>query len=153
MGWLRIIARFLAALAGRREWLRIRRRFNVDNGLYVLLMPESDIELNRQALRHIDDLLAARCGGGVVVVTGDAWVLERAPGFSRNILAVVEADAGVMERMMIYYEFYKFSERLLIISLDRPYGNRVRLALGRRGITVEDVVCLGLLGIREWSGA
>ena len=64
-----IAGRFKAAMAGRSMWLKLKREYDIDNGVYVLLMPEDDRELNEQALLHIDDLVAYRKAWGVVILT------------------------------------------------------------------------------------
>lgn len=144
--------RFRSAMAGRRIWLKIKRKYDIDNGVYALLMPEDDRELNEQALRHIDDLVRHRRASGVLVLTDDEWVKEHAKSYSDSIVDVVACPAATADRLLSFYEFYRFSERLLIVSLSRPYGNKAWLSIGKNGVTVEDVVCLGIFCIRSWTG-
>lgn len=144
--------RFRSALAGRRIWLKLKRKYNVDRGLYVLLMPEEDPELNEQALRHIDDLVKHRNACGVIILTDNAWVKNNAGTYSDNIIDIIPCPPEMTDRMLSFCEFYRFSERLMVVSLTRPYGNKAWRAIGLQGITVEDIVCLGIFYIRSWSG-
>ncbi|MDR1192653.1 MAG: hypothetical protein LBK98_00550 [Peptococcaceae bacterium] len=150
---IKLIAQRLgAALAGRSLWLRLKREYQVDDGVYVLLMPEDDRELNEQALRHIDDLVASRRARGVLILTDKPWVRENAAARSDRILAVKTLSAAAIDRLLSFFELYAFTERLLIVSLTRPYGNRLHRAMGMPGLTKEDVVCRCVFLLRNWSG-
>ncbi len=144
--------RFRSALTGRRIWLKIKKKYDVDRGLYVLLMPEDDPELNEQALRHIDDLVKHRKARGVIILTDNVRVKQRARIYSNNIIDIISCSPEMTDRLLTFYEFYRFSERLLVVSLTRPYGNKAWRSVGLQGITVEDIVCLGIFCIRSWSG-
>lgn len=143
--------RFCSMLDGRRVWIRIKKRYDVEHGVYVLLMPEDDQVLNEQALRHIEDLIGYRSARGVVILTKFAWIKEYAAAYTTHILGVVECTSKTIDNLLIFYEFYRFSERLLVVSLTKPYGNKAWKAIGIRGISKEDMVCLAILGIRNWS--
>lgn len=143
------LKRLLAILSGRRFWSRLQRRYRINEGLYVLAMPEGEGEVNEQALAHLDDLIAHRSARGVLVLTQWDRVAEKARGL-KGVVDVVHCSPEKMDSLFSYYELYMFSERLLIASFDKPYGNKLWKALGVNGISVEDLVCLGVLGIRTW---
>jgi hypothetical protein len=144
--------RLRSALAGRRVWLKIKKKYDVDNGVYVLLMPEKDKELNEQALRHIDDLVKHRSARGVIILTDNEWVKQYAAACSSNIIDIIACPPEMANKLLSFYELYRFSERLQVVSLDKPYGNRAWRAVGAQGVTVEDIVCLGIFYIRSWPG-
>ena len=149
-----MLKRLAAALTGRAFWLKLDRIYKInDGGLYVLLIPENDPELNRQALRHIDDLIAYRRAGGVLILTDQPWVLEHAPGCSEKLSAVRQVSEREIDNLLSFYEMYEFTERLLTVSLHRPYGRMVHKAVGIHGITKEDVVCICIYQIRDWKPA
>lgn len=140
-----------AALAGRRLWLRIKKKYDVDDGVYVILMPEDDQTLNEPALLHIDDLIAHRGARGVVLLTGSDWVLRHAGAYSSGIIDAVPCSEKQMDGLLKFCELYRFSERLLTVSLHRPYGNKAWRAVGVQGVTVEELVCIGMFCIRNWT--
>jgi hypothetical protein len=144
--------RLFAAWAGRRMWLRLQREYDVDDGVFVLLMPEDDRELNEQALRHIDDLTLYRRARGVVILTDKPWLRENAAAYSEKILAVRDLTAREIDDLLSFYELYAFSERLLVVSLTKPYGSKLRNTLGIQGVTKEDLVCLCIFLLRNWPG-
>jgi hypothetical protein len=146
-----IFKRLCAALSGRGMWLRLKKKYGIDDGLYVLLMPEADRELNDRALRHIDDLIAHRRADGVVILTSDAWVKENAKTYFGKISAVIDCSPKAADMLISFYEFYPFSERLLIVSLTKPYGSKAWRTVGVHGVTKEDMVCLGVFRMRGWT--
>lgn len=148
-----IAKRLGAALAGRGIWLRLKRAYDVDDGVYVLLMPEDDRELNEQALRHMDDLVAYRKARGVVILTDERWILDGAASYSDNVLAVERMGAKEMDDLLSFYELYAFTEQLSVVSLTKPHGRKLGNMLGVHGVTKEDLVCLGIFLIRNWTSA
>jgi len=142
-----------SAFAGRRLWLKIKKKYDVENGKYVLLMPEKDRELNEAALKHIDDLLRYRKGKGVLILAVDDWVLGNARTYSGNIIDVAKITDKQAEYYFNYCYYCYFSERFLIVSLAKPYGNSLFKAVGVNGVTKEDLICLGVFLMRNWESA
>ena len=147
-----MVQRMKKAYAGRSMWLKLKATYDIDRGVYVLLMPEDDDELNEQTLAHIDDLVAHRGARAVLILTNKQWIIQKAKICSDKILAAVEVSEALIDGLLSYYELYAFSERLLIVSLTRPYGRKLYQSLGIHGVTREDLVCLCILGIRDWTG-
>jgi hypothetical protein len=126
----------------------------MDQGVYVLLLPEDDAELNAAALGRIEDLVADRRAQGVVVVrdcsfeAGDAWAAADA---SASIVGVESWTASQIDALMAFHELCSITDRLLIVSLTRPFGNGLHRLLGRQGVTKEDLVSLGCLRLRSYG--
>jgi hypothetical protein len=149
-----------AAVHGRRLWARLERRYDLDRGLYVLLMPEDDAELNATALGHVEDLLGDRRAQGIVLV-GDAssrpTVAQIAEDRAQDpppLTGLVGTElwtAQQIDALIAFYELYSFTDRLLIVSLTKPFGNGLHRLVGRQGVTAEDLVCLGCLRLRSYG--
>jgi hypothetical protein len=148
-----ILSTMSKALRGRSMWLKLKRKYDIDNGLFVLLMPEDDKELNEQALRHIGDLLTYRRATGVVILSDQTWVIENAETYSDKILAVKRVSAKASDNLLSFFELYAFTERLLIVSLTKPYGSKLHNTVGIQGATKEDLVCLSIFLIRNWTSS
>jgi hypothetical protein len=112
-------------------------------------MPEDDAELNAAALGHVEDLIADRRARGVVLVHSGAAPAERPPG----IVGTESWTGRQIDALISYYELHNFSDRLLIVSLTRPFGNGLHHLLGRQGVDKEDLVCLGCLRLRSYGMA
>ena len=147
-----------AAYRGSRLWARLERKYNVGQGVYVLLLPEDDAELNAAALRRIEDLVADRRAQGVVLVSdcslpapiasefGDSGAdPERSPG----IVGTESWTASQIDALIAFYELCSITDRLLIVSLTKPFGNGLHRLLGRQGVTKDDLVSLGCLRLRS----
>jgi hypothetical protein len=149
-----------AAYRGSRLWAGLERKYKVDQGVYVLLMPEDDAELNAAALERVDDLVADRRARGVVLVSdcsspapigaelGDSGA---DPERSRNIVGTESWTASQIDALLAFYELCSITDRLLIVSLTKPFGNGLHRLLGREEVTKEDLVSLGCLRLRSYG--
>ena len=150
-----IIKTAVNAFLGRRYWLRVKRKYSVEEkGVYVILMPDADREFNESALRHIDDFLEYRKGNTAVILTTDEWVAGNSRSFSKRIQAVERVSQQVCRHIFSFYYYYYrfgFSERFILMSLQGGYGRRLALAENVNGVTKEDMACIGLYVIRNWS--
>jgi hypothetical protein len=147
-----IAKRLSAALAGRAWWMKLKHEYNVDDGVYVVLMPEDDNELNEQALTHIGDLVSNRNAKGVIVATNQTWVTENIGLSPVKPLALITMTDKETDGVISFFELYAFTDRLLTVSLTKPYGSKLVNAVGLQGITKEDLVCLSIYLIRDWTG-
>jgi hypothetical protein len=132
--------RISAALSGRSYWLKLKNKFDIDDGGYVVLMPDDDRELNKQTLVHIDGLIENHKAKGVAIVTSDNWVIENAGIYTDNKLSVITAAEHDIDNLLSFFELYAFTERLFIMSLTKPYGNKLHNVVGMQGVTKEDIV-------------
>jgi hypothetical protein len=146
-----IAKRLIAAWRGRALWIRLRKRYDIDNGAYVVAFIEDDQELNEVALAHIDDLIADRGARGVVLVTDQEWVAEHADEEADGVVAIVRLSSRDIELLLSFYELYQFTPRILFVSLTRPYGNRLGQMVEVNGLTLDDLVCLSMYRIRSWG--
>ena len=142
----------LNAFRGRMRWMKIKRKYSIDNsGIYVLMFPDSDRDFNTAALANIDEFLNYRKGNGVIILTTDEWVAQNAKEFSDRITAVEQITQQDFFYYHSYYYYYGFSEQFIMVSLDGEHGKRLALVENVRGITKEDMACMGLYIIRSWN--
>lgn len=135
---------------GRNEWRKLVNKFNIKNKqIYVLLFSEIDQELNKQAILHINDLITNRIADGVIILSVEGAIDTNISANSDRIFAIINYPAKKAEYLMKYYTLCKFSEKFIIVSLNRPEGNIAYKAIGINGINIEDMVCLGLYKLRN----
>jgi len=148
-----IIKAIVRAFRGRLRWIKIKREYGVEeNGVYAVLMPDSDRGLNESALRNIDRFLDYRKGNAVIILTSDDWTAGNARQFSERITTVdfiTERDCFYLI-CYFYFNDCSFSERFIVISLQDSNGKRLALAENVCKIKKDDMVCLGLFLIRDW---
>jgi hypothetical protein len=137
-----------AAYRGRRLWARVEREYNLDQGVYVVVMPEDDDELNAAALGRIEDLVGDRRAQGIVLVSDRSLSApERSPG----IVGIESWTASQIDALIAFHELCSSTDRLLIVSLTKPFGNGLHRLVGRQGVTKEDLVSLGCLRLRSYG--
>lgn len=139
------------SLKARRHWLKLKKQYDIDSGLYVLLMADDDRELNEIALRRIDDLVSYRNAKGVLILTTHDWILDNIKA-NENVVGTIKITPQIAYDYYHYYYYYAFSERFIIVSLTKPFGNDACKAVGVSGVTKEDLVCLSVFIIRNWPG-
>jgi hypothetical protein len=145
-----MLRQIYAAYRGSRLWARLEREYRVEQGVYVVLMPEDDDELNAAALGRIEDLVADRRAQGIVLVGGCSW---SAPEHSAGIVGTESWTASQIDALIAFHELCSITDRLLIVSLTKPFGNGLHRLLGRQGVTKEDLVSLGCLRLRSYGMA
>jgi hypothetical protein len=149
-----ILSVAIKALRGRRRWLKAKRKYGLaDRGIYLIMFPDSDRKFNEAALRHVDDFLDYRKGKAVVILTTDEWVAANAKNFSKRVKSVDLITSYDYGYYSYYYYYYGFSEQFIMMSLRGQHGKRLALSEGVCGIDKEDMACLGLYIIRNWTGA
>lgn len=81
----------------------------------------------------------------VIVVTKDPTVAKSAKMFCKNIVKVNLFTETQVNNIIDLYELYDFSSRhLIVVDLERPYGRKGTALVGKRGITVEDMISVGI---------
>ncbi len=143
-----------AAYRGSRLWAGLERRYKLDQGVYVLLMPEDDAELNAAALGRIDDLVADRRAQGVVVVRDRSSEVGVEWADADDLASIVGTESWTerqIDALIAFYELCSITDRLLIVSLTKPFGNGLHRLLGRQGVTKEDLVSLGCMRLRSYG--
>jgi hypothetical protein len=121
----------IKALRGRGLWMKLKNKYASDssNGIYFIMMPDSDREFNEVALRHVDDFLNYRKGSSAVILTTDKWVADNSCRFSERITAtelITERDYFYYNSYYYYYSNYIFPGQLIMMSLQSSYCKRYK---------------------------
>lgn len=148
---MRMIRRLIMALAGRRIWKRLKKAHSIGDKAILVLMPESDVEINKIALDNMDSLLAHRKVEKACIMAADERVKSSIAAIPGGACAAIDCRDGDIRYLMAYCELYKFTEYLVVVSFTRPFGNRTYKALGHPDLTIEDLVCICAFGIRNWQ--
>jgi hypothetical protein len=144
-----MLRQIYAAYQGGRLWARLARKYKIEQGVYVLLMPEDDAELNAAALDHVEVLVADRHARGVVLVHDGSLSV---PEHSAGIVGTERWTRRQIDALIAFYEADNgFTNRLLVVSLTKPFGNNLHRLLERQGITKTDLLCLGCLRLRSYG--
>ncbi len=106
------------AVNGKEYWEHIYKGTE-----YILLLPEMNENLNYICKCAFQELLKFNDSTGKILSVSDGTISE--------------TDA---EALISLYSLYCFTDRLIIGSLDRPYGRRINNLLMIEGMTLEKAV-------------
>lgn len=137
------------AWEGRKLWLDLAERYKLGDGDYVVLMPSDDRDCNYYSLLYLDEFLNRIRGKRAYILTWDDCVKRNAAHFSDRIGEVIDFPRRSAELLMRFYSLYSFTDKLIIASLDEPDGRSGRKLIGRKGLTVEEIVAIGIYGLRK----
>lgn len=129
-------------------WHRIVRRRTVSNTTAVVLLPA--VHYNKDsyyALLHLDEMLPTRGFDKAIILSVDPVAAKAAPLFSQNIQETLLISRKKAEHLMQYACLLTFDLRFIIASMDEPVGRKGETLVGKRGLTWEEVFCVGVYRI------
>lgn len=143
--------KLLAARRGRRFWLSLEEGGALREGDLAVLFPSHGPD-SVWAIKNLEDFILSSGAESLLVLftdpqTGALCRKELSgKGFGEGIryLHVAGQDA---EGIMAYYMLDEFTDRLIIASLSLPAGRHGLEAIGADGITGEEAVRIGILGL------
>lgn len=127
------------ATKGREMWLELEDKYNVGNGVVLLYLCD-DQELNEIALKNLKSLIEYRNSIGALIVThneNDIKLPTHDFGDYNISLEVLSKEQS--ENLLVFYELYQFTDYFYIVSMDKPWGSKLKFLKGRVGIE-KDVI-------------
>lgn len=134
----------LKSYRGWWYWHWIDKRRTVDGTTAVLLFPSVNQKDEYYALLHLDEMMPTRGFNKAIILTVDPVVAKVAPLFSKNIRETLCITRKKAECLMQYACLFTFDLRFIIASIDEPVGRKGETLVGKRGITREEVFCVGV---------
>lgn len=109
-----------------------------------LIFPEHDTEINYYGLLYLDEFLLRSKYGGAVVISADKSVCASSEHFSKNVIATFPVSDDEMAELIDYYALLRFLPDAHVLSLDKPVGRRGTNLLGKKGLSVEQMIAVGV---------
>ena len=139
----KVFNKHASCCAGRDVYNDILKKIDVKN-TSLIIFPESDLTLNYYGLLYLDEYLLRKLKNGAFILTYDVTVAKAAKVFSNNI-----KDCEIREKKDIFslislYQMINFEMDVVIISLERPSGRKASNLIGARGLSVEQLVAIGI---------
>lgn len=142
---------FLQCFFGWKVWHKIIKKYNMKAAQYqktaVILMPQNDYENSYYALLYLDRMLSLKKYSSAILLYTDA-LLKKAADFMcdkiRGFECITEKEANAL---LQYYALYPFDERFIAASLTEPNGRNGKDLLNVNGITIEELVAIGIYQI------
>lgn len=140
------IKSLLTAYKGKRLWRRYNRLYKIKSrGDYLALLPTDTDEYNRIFFNYIDKCFEAR--KRVIILATDAKLEKIAPLYERkNELIVCPITPEDAKKLIAYYSFTPFYFRFYLLSLDEPAERKCSHLIGKKGITAEELIAVGIMG-------
>lgn len=144
-------ALFLLALKGWEEWHRIIKKYELKKPEFtstaVVLLPKDDLENSYFALLYLDRMLRRRDMKSAVVLTVDPLICNAAKLLSSKLRGVEVISEEGVDALLQYYALCFFDPRFIAASLTEPSGRNGKDLEGVNGITIEELVAIGVYGI------
>lgn len=122
---------------GRLFWDSLEAENGHLETLYLLFCGEDEV-LERLALVHLTSLLKARKAEKAVILSHEKK--EALKGFDLGDKAEIRLiSQEEAEQILCFYELYQFTERLFVLSYDRPFGNKL-IHLREKGYDPEQIL-------------
>ncbi|NRT73710.1 hypothetical protein [Clostridium beijerinckii] len=139
------------ASKGRQIWIKILEKYGIGDGDYIILMPSLNNEYNYYTLLHLNEFINKVNAKRIILLTHDSVVKKVAKLFSNKIYDILYFSREDAECVMKFYCLYKFTDSLIIASLDEPEGRNGKSLIGKNGITLEEVIAIGVYGLKEYK--
>lgn len=137
------------AYNGRKLWLDIFEKYKLSDRDYVILMPSLNSEYNYYALLHLDEFVRKVKAEKIIILTYDDRVQSTGKLFTNRIHDICYFSRENMELLMKFYCLYMFTDKLIIVSLEEPEGRSGKQLIGKKGITLEEIIAIGIYGLEK----
>lgn len=136
------------AARGRAYWLDLEKKAAIDDKVRVILFPQTGTDCNRYTLKYLPEFAKKEQLDRLVLLAFDPWVLDNksAAGTPCECIPCSRKQA---EELMAYYTLHMFTDKLIIASLDEPQGRNGKNIVGVKGVTQEEAVAIGILGLAK----
>lgn len=135
----------ILAWLGYHIWLGLKRKYNIGEDIYFIIMPEDDKELNINSMHHIGAFLKRKYMRGAIVLTlANKIDYSMTENYSK-VIKIVRRPAFVIKLLLKYYCLIQFKEHIIVVSFNEPYGNRGLLK--KEGVTMEYLTSIYFFGI------
>lgn len=131
------------AYRGRKLWLEMTSIYGTNTKYYVVLFPSDDSQINQIAVKYVNKI--AETVDNVLVLAYDENVLSES--FCDNVKTVFY-NREHAEDLMQFYSLYQFTDKLIIVSLTEPEGRYAEGLVGVNGITLEEIIAIGIFGMK-----
>lgn len=140
-----LIERRSQAEKGRDFWLSLVEEYKITTKEYVLLLPPDTPKYHEPALKNLEEFLVKKgAERAIVLYVGEASdeseYEKKISAYSAYIKDVKNIHREDYENLIRFYCLYEFTDRLVIASLEEPDGRLGKNMVGKKGLTLEDVV-------------
>lgn len=126
------------ALEGRKCWLGLKKKYEIDDNCCLIICPTEDQILNRIAMENLKDYLKRKYLKKAVVITSYLNIKEYCPYIEKIDIYFEYMEEDEVEGILKYYRLTQFAKNIVVIYLEEPFGNGN--IIGHKGISLVDYV-------------
>jgi len=144
---MEIDERIEKARSGRKIWLSLVEEYQINQSVYVIVIPDGKREFNTFAMSSISTFLERKRAVKAVVLSNDEWVLQQQEQIKDNI-SLVKYEKKQIDALIQFYCLYEFATNLIVASLKQPAGRLGIGMIGKKGLKNGEIfagVVYGLL--------
>lgn len=134
------------AAEGRHIWLELEKEQAFDENTFVILFPESGTMCNKYVMKYLAAFMGKTGTDRVLLLSHDEEVLNAGSDADMKIQTRFLSREDAV-KIIAYYMLQVFTDKLIIASLDEPEGRNGSNIIGINGITLEETVATGILGL------
>ncbi|WP_298068259.1 hypothetical protein [uncultured Mailhella sp.] len=113
----------------------------------IILVPSGDPEVGPFALAYLDRLLSTRNLKNAVIASDDLSFIGNRKHGSELIVKTLQLTGADVEDLLRLSVLYRFDSNFIIASLDQPLGRNGSRLVGVKGISKEEIFCVGIYGL------
>ena len=137
------------AKEGRAQWIKLMEEFGGEKDKYIILFPHERIDCNKYMLKYLSQFAKKVHVDTLLVLSCDKMVLEGIKDYTDiNCIGVFWNNIQI-QNLLSYYSLHMFTNKLVIASLDEPQGRNGSNIIGTKGVTEEEIVAIGILGLKS----
>lgn len=136
-----------SAKMGREYWLNLDKEYKIDAETYVVVFPDRGTKVNEYVLKYLPSFVDKVHSKRIILLSSDTDIIKKQSEDVEYIAVYCEEEK--IDALLSYYTLQMFTERIVIASLDKPEGRNGKNVIGINGITEEEAVAIGILGLKE----
>ena len=134
----------------REEWLEYCANHNVGDNDRVLLVMDRDIKYGYLVLKHADEFVRKKNLSGLHILTNSKIIFDSVEQYIEGLKSKKKCSDKQIEGLLKLNHLYKFTNQLIICSLqdvEDVDGTRFEDV---HGISAEDLACTAILDMPDY---
>jgi len=141
--------------SGKKAYRKILKGIKQGDRPTIVLFPHDRSDLNYYGLLYIDEYLVRTLSRNALIVTSSEGVYRSAELFTDKIYGKILLEEKEMLSFLMLYPLLEPGYDVVVVSLERPEGRNAHRLLGAKGLTMEQIVAIGVFFIipfrRVWT--
>lgn len=135
---------------GRELWLTIKMQYSIGYADIVYIMPHVEGEINDYAMLHSKELLKLKHASRLLVIALNSLKIKDIIKEDENV-CVIYISKKEMQALLKYNDMTTFFSQIYLLSFKYGSDCSIQNLLKYSEFSLEELVCIGLLGLPEYE--